>query len=196
MSTAISFESTETPPLPIHRFTVQQYHQLGESGVLTPEDRVELLEGWIVKKMNQKPANGFAVRFLNDWLNKGLSGPWIIQCQLPITTDRSEPEPDLAVVRGVHADYRDRHPAGADCELIIEVADSSVMKDRAKASIYASAGVREFWIVNLIDDQLEIYSDADAKSYRKSKVMKSNEIVDLVVGASSVSLELASLFGS
>ena len=58
MTTAISFATNETPPLPIHRFTVEQYHRLGDLGVLTPEDRVELLEGWIVRKMYQKPRHG------------------------------------------------------------------------------------------------------------------------------------------
>ena len=194
MSTVISFDSSETPPLPIHRFTVDQYHQLGESGVLTPEDRVELLEGWIVEKMNQKPAHGFAVRFLNDWLNRNLAARWLVQCQLPITTDRSEPEPDVAVVRGVHADYRKRHPGGGDCDLIIEVADTSVMKDRAKATIYASAGVREYWIVNLTESQLEIYAGSDGRVYQDSQILTANETLQCEIGNQTLRLELAELF--
>ena len=194
MSTFISFESSDAPPLPIHRFTVQQYHLLGETGVLTPEDRVELLEGWIVEKMNQKPAHGFAVRYLNNCLNSVLSGAWLVQCQLPITTDRSEPEPDLAVVRGVHTDYRERHPSGNDCELVIEVADTSVMKDRAKASIYARSGVREYWIVNLIENQLEVYSDSDGTAYKESKLFQANETIETAIGQRTIKLDLTELF--
>jgi Uma2 family endonuclease len=194
MSTAISFDSSTTPPLPIHRFTVEQYHQLGELGVLTPEDRVELLEGWIVEKMNQKPAHGFAVRLINDWLNKSIHGDWLIQCQLPITTDRSEPEPDIAVVRGQHADYRDRHPRGDDCALIIEVADTSVSKDRGKASIYAAAGVEEYWIVNLIENQLELFCDPQDGTYQTSRVLRSTETVESRVTGQPLKLDLSEMF--
>ena len=96
MSTSsISFNSSNPPPLPIHRFTVEEYHRLGELGVLQPEHRVELLEGWIVEKMNQRPAHGFVVRMLDNWLQSNVPEGWITQCQLPITLADSEPDQTL-----------------------------------------------------------------------------------------------------
>ncbi len=130
---------TTAPPLQLRKFTVEQYRRLGELGVLTPEDKVELLEGWIVEKMNQRPIHGYLVRLLSDLFMRELPPGWICQCQLPITTERSEPEPDLAILKGEHADFRLQHPQGIDCELVIEVADTSLEKDRAKAEIYRSA---------------------------------------------------------
>ena len=196
MATAISFDSTDTPPLPIHPFTVEQYHQLGELGVLTPEDRVELLEGWIVKKMNQRPAHGFVARVLSAWLQSNMSAGWLAQCQLPITTDRSEPEPDLAVVHGVHADFRGRHPSGKECALVIEVADSLVLKDRAKASIYAAGGVAEYWIVNLAENQLEKFAEAEGGVYRQTVIFKADETIAAQIGDQAISLPLREILVS
>lgn len=194
MSSAISFDAAETPPFPVHRFTVKQYQRLGELGVLTPEDHVELIEGWIVEKTNHRPAHGYVVRLLNDWLRSQLSAGWLVQSQLPITTLRSEPEPDLAILRGQHADFRDRHPAGNECRLLIEVADSSLLKERAKANIYATAGVEEYWIVNLVDHQVEMYTHSDGACYRHSIIFTRDQIIEIRVGDETLRLPLDPLF--
>ena len=196
MSTAtpISFHSTEAPPLPIRRFTVDEYHRLGELGVLSPDDRVELLEGWIFEKMNQRPVHGFVVGLLNQWLQQNLSAGWIGRCQLPITTDRSEPEPDLAVVRGEHADYRNHHPGGNDCRLLIEVADTSVQKDRAKATIYSSAGVDEYWLINLVDKQLERFASPAGLEYRETSILQPAETIEIQIDDKTLRLNLTEYF--
>lgn len=194
MSRTINFCATETPPLPIHRFSVEEYRRLGEIGVLTPDDHVELLEGWIVEKMNQRPAHGFVVGLLTQWLLSGLSAGLIGRCQLPITTDRSEPEPDLAVVRGQHADFRTRHPNGNDCVLIIEVADTTVAKDRAKASIYASAGIEEYWIVNLAENQLERFTSPASSAYQQCVILAAHETVETRIVNQTLTLPLSELF--
>lgn len=157
MASANLLDDPLAPLLPIHRFTIEQYHQMGALGVLTAEDRVELLEGLIVEKMNQRPIHGFIVGLLNEWFQQKLSPGWIVRCQLPITAHRSEPEPDLAILKGTHADFRDKHPIGSNCRLVIEVADTSLDKDRAKATIYREAGVEEYWIINVPDRSLERY---------------------------------------
>ncbi len=193
MSSAISFDSNETPRLPIHRFTVEQYHQLGTLGLLTPEDRVELLEGWIVEKMNQNPGHGFVVRLLDQWLQSKLPTGWLSQCQLPITTARSEPEPDLAVVCGVHTDFRDRHPSGDDCRLLIEVADTSLSKDRAKVSIYAAARIDEYWIVNLVDKQLEQFLQPDGSEYQQTAIFSSDDAIETQIGEATLRLALSEI---
>ncbi len=178
----------------MHRFTVAQYRRLGELGVLAPEDRVELLEGWIIEKMNHRPAHGHAVRYLSDWLGRVLPVGWLSQCQLPITTDTSEPEPDLAIIRGKHADFRDRHPYGTDCRLLIEVADTSLAKDRAKAAIYAAAGVEEYWIVNLIDKQLERFQHCNGQSYCAQTIAAVGDTIELEIEAVKHPLPLEEIF--
>lgn len=122
---------------------------LGELGVLTPEGKVELLEGWIVEKKNQRPVHGYYVGFLSQWFQNCIPEGYIMRCQLPITTERSEPAPDIAIVSGGHHDFRNSHPTGTDCRLVIEVSDATSDKDRAKAAIYQTSGVVEYWIANI-----------------------------------------------
>ncbi len=189
-----SFFSPESLPFPVRRFTVEEYHRLGEIGVLTPDDQVELLEGWIVEKMNHRPAHGFMVRILNDWFQSNIPAGWILQCQLPITLQFSEPEPDLAVIRGKHRDFQDRHPGGADCRLVIEVADSSLSRDRAKAAIYAAAEVEEYWIVNILDKTIERWSQPDHLEYEKTGAYGYGDHLKIGLDDQIIELRLDDLF--
>lgn len=159
--------STATPPLleqppeaPVYRFSVEDYHRLGETGILTPADRVELLEGWIVPKTVHNPPHDTALSLVIGQLRPLLPDGWYDRLQMPITTSESEPEPDIAIVRGSPRDYSDRHPAPAEVGLLIEVADSTLGLDRGtKARLYARAGIEEYWIVNVVDRQVEVHSD-------------------------------------
>jgi Uma2 family endonuclease len=149
------------PPLPVRRFTVEEYHRMIQTGVLGKDDDVELLEGWIVPKMARNPAHDAVVSIvLVDVLPGRIPRGWFCRAQSAITTVDSEPEPDVALVRGSTRDYLTRHPSPADMALVVEVADSSLSRDRSyKASIYASAAVPVYWIINLIDHQVEVYTD-------------------------------------
>jgi Uma2 family endonuclease len=108
-------------------------------------------------------------------LNRLLPAGWYPRLQNVVVTADSEPEPDVTVVRGTPGDYSDRHPTGADTGLIIEVADSTVYRDRRKARIFARAGVPHYWIVNLDDRQIEIYSQPSGKG--KRTVYQSRQIL-------------------
>ena len=123
--------------------SVEFYHQAGELGLLGED--IELLEGNLVKKMVKSPLHEWLVGFLFDLLADDLPSGWRVRKEGPLTLERSEPEPDLAVVRGGPADFRHAHPTTA--ELVIEVAISTVEVDRQKAAIYAAAGVKEYWVV-------------------------------------------------
>ena len=162
---------------------------MGDLGLLTPEDRVELLEGWIVRKMNQRPVHGFIIRLLNEFFMRELPDGWICQCQLPITTDRSEPEPDLAILKGAHSDFRHKHPSGSDCRLVIEIADTSIEKDRAKARIYRDAGVQEYWIINVGEKVLERFVLA-----AEPQIIQASKSVALTIGDSVLQLVLKEVF--
>ncbi len=194
MASAISLDDPLAPPLPIHRFTVEQYQRLGDLGILTPDDRVELLEGWIVRKMNQRPIHGYIVRLLNELFMRDLPAGWICQCQLPITTQNSAPEPDVAVLKGGHLDFRHKHPSGKDCRLLIEVADTSLERDLAKTSIYREAGVQEYWIIKVGEKVLERFVFADTRS-AESQIIQSSETVAIRIGDSVLELKLGEVFG-
>jgi Putative restriction endonuclease len=148
-------------PLPIRRFTVDEYHQMIQTGVLGEDDDVELLEGWIVPKMARNPAHDAVVSIvLVDVLSPRILKGWFCRGQSAITTTDSEPEPDVALVRGSACDYLARHPSPTDTALAIEVANSSLSRDRTeKARIYAAGAVPIYWIINLVDNQVEVYSD-------------------------------------
>jgi Uma2 family endonuclease len=154
-------------PLAPHRFTVEQYHEMIASGILTENDRVQLLDGVIAEMSPVGLPHRNAVQVLMRWIMKNLPDGWDLQIQQPITVGASEPEPDLAVVR--MRDYRDRHPGPADIALLIEIADSSIETDRiTKGEIYAAAGIREYWIVNLVDRCVEIHRDPVAAGSAKA----------------------------
>lgn len=181
--------------LPLHRFSVEEYHRLGELGILKPEDRVELLEGWIVEKMNHRPAHGFAVQELNDWFVKHIPSAWFCRCQLPVTLAASEPEPDLAIVWGNRAEFRSKHPGGEDCRLVIEVADTSLVRDRAKAIIYAIAGVPEFWIVNVAQSQVERLTSPGPQGYRDARTYNTLQLIEFELGSTRLAFPVQALFG-
>ncbi len=167
MSTTTSFPSPAIPPMPVHRLSVDQYHRMIETGILKPEDRIELLEGYLVPKMPRNPPHDAVISLiLNRVLAPRLPGGLFARGQSAITTAYSEPEPDVAIVRGSERDYFARHPRPADMPLVIEVSDSSLASDRAvKGRIYAAASIPVYWIVNLVDHQVEVYSDPIGSAY-------------------------------
>jgi Uma2 family endonuclease len=150
----------DVPDEPIYRLSVEQYHRMIEAGVLDEDDPVELLEGWLVKKMPKNPPHGYAKWKLAELLRGTIAGGWIVKAEDPVTATDSEPEPDLTVVRGRIDDYRTRHPGPEDTALAAEVADSSLRRDRGlKKRIYARAGIPVYWIVNLVDRRIEVYTE-------------------------------------
>jgi Uma2 family endonuclease len=175
------------PPFPVHRFTVDEYHRLIETGVLGEDDDVELLEGWVVPKMPRSPTHDAVISILiNRRLTPRLPEGWFCRGQSAITTSDSEPEPDVAIIRGSEEDYLSRHPCPTEIALAIEVAESSLQQDRVhKARIYAAAGVPVYWIVNLIDRQIEVHTDPSGPdttpAYRNRKDYKPGELVPFIL---------------
>src|SRR5262245_47769905 len=113
------------PDLWLRRFTVDEYHRMLESGVLAGGERSELLEGWIVAKMTRKPPHDTTIELVDEALRGQVPAGWRVRTQSAITTLESEPEPDLAVVRGAIRDHAARHPGPGEIALVIEVADST-----------------------------------------------------------------------
>ena len=143
----------------IWRLSIDQYHAIIQAGILTDDDSVELLEGWLVFKMPKNPPHRATTRLVRTALENILPAGWYVDSQQPITLSNSEPEPDIVVVRGDTRQYLDRHPGAGDIALIIEVSDTTLQRDRTvKKRIYAGAGISIYWIVNLVEEQVEVYS--------------------------------------
>lgn len=149
----------DVPSDPIYRLSVAQYHHMIRAGILAAEDQVELLHGWLVAKMTKSPQRCGVTRRVRKLLERLMPAGWEIGTQDPVTTEDSEPEPDLAVIRTDPGDYMDRHPGPADIAMLVEVADSSVRRDRGiKRSVYAFARIGVYWIVNIPERQVEVYT--------------------------------------
>ena len=143
----------------IWRLSIEQYHAIIQAGILTSDDSVELLEGWLVFKMPKNPPHRAITRLVRTALENILPAGWYVDSQEPITLFNSEPELDIVVVRGDTRQYLDRHPGAEDIALIIEVSDTTLQRDRTvKKRIYARAGISIHWIVNLVEEQVEVYS--------------------------------------
>jgi Uma2 family endonuclease len=134
-----------------------EYERLVSIGFFGPEERLELVGGVLVVREPQGSRHATGIRRVETVLRRVFGVGWDVRSQLPIALDdESEPEPDVTVVPGTYDDYRDAHPARP--VLIVEIADAGLAFDRTdKASLYARAGIADYWIVNLPEDVLEVY---------------------------------------
>ena len=144
------------------RFTRLEYERLVEMAVFQPDERLELIDGLLVVREPQDTPHATGVRLAVKVLRGVFGEGWIVDSQLPVALDEySEPEPDAAVIAGDPRDYRQAHPSRP--VLIVEVAESRLAFDRQhKASLYARAGIADYWVVNLVDRVLEIHRDPAA----------------------------------
>jgi Uma2 family endonuclease len=176
MSTTSATTDTPAPEFlenaGFRRFTVDEYHQMIRAGVLLDGEPVELLEGWMVKKVSHGIPHDSSMDAFEGILPTLLPADWFMRCQRAVTLDDSEPEPDYAIVRGPRNRYRNNHPTAADVGLVVEFSVSSLRIDRVgKGRIYARAGIPVYWIVNVTDKQIEVYTQptgtAAAAAYAK-----------------------------
>ncbi len=174
---------------PIFRLTVDQYHELIRSGKLTDDDPVELLEGILVFKMPKKTpqttSNGLTRRSIEAILPPG----WHYRSQEPITLEDGEPEPDGAIVRGQIEDYAAAHPTPRDVGAVVEVADTSLERDRGiKLRSYARGGISVYLIINVTERQVELFTEPDPAAqphptYRRREVLRSGNVPLMLPGA-------------
>ena len=151
------------PPGPLWPLSVEQYHQMIDAGILTEDDPVELLDGVLVRKMPKHPLHPFVTDGLREWLISVLPAGCFTKAQDPVTLPTSEPEPDISVIRGQRQAFVKRHPQAADAVLFVEVSETTLAQDRGpKKRIYARANIPQYWIINLVDRQIEVFRDPDA----------------------------------
>jgi Uma2 family endonuclease len=186
VTTQPGWDLREMPPVPVRRFTVEEYHQMIAAGVFAEDERFELLDGWIIAKPAQTPPHAMVIGLADDQLRGLLPSSWHVRIRSAITTAGSEPEPDLVIVRGAARDYVSRHPGPQDIALVVEVADSTLAEDRKfKGRLYARAGIPLYWIINLVDAQIEVYTDPTGPDatpgYRQLQTYGPDNLVPLVI---------------
>jgi Uma2 family endonuclease len=177
-----------------HWITADEFEQMGRAGIFSPDARLELLEGVIYQMSPIGSPHAACVKFLSALLNRLFNGKHIVGTQDPIRLDDfSEPQPDITLLRWRDDFYRHAHPTPADVLLVIEVADSTVESDRSyKMPLYAKAGIKEAWLVNLPDERIELYAEpADGayqikREFKRGEEAQSHGLSDLRVNAAEV----------
>ena len=150
---------------------------MGEAGIFRQGARLELIAGEIIEMSPIGSLHAACVKFLTRLLYSLFGNTLIVGVQDPVRlNDFSEPQPDISLLRWRDDDYREKHPMPADVLLLIEVADTTVIKDKTiKIPLYARAGIPEAWLVNIPEEQVEIYSDAADGDYRRAEVFARGE---------------------
>jgi Uma2 family endonuclease len=157
-----------------HRFSVQDYYRMAETGVLRPDARVELLDGKIIDMSPIGPFHGGVTDYLNEFFVAASIGRWRTRVQNSLRLDdHSEPQPDLVLAKPAGDFYRKRHPQPADVYLLIEVSDTTLETDKEnKLPAYGRAGIPEVWIVNLNELTVEIYREPNFTGYTSKTILR------------------------
>jgi len=156
--------------LSTHRFTVHDFHRMAQAGIFSEDDRVELLDGEIIEMTPIGSRHAACVARLTKILSHRLGETAIVWVQNPIRLDdRTEPQPDIAILRSRADFYKDAHPGPEDVLLLIEVADASAVVDRrVKLPLYAKAAIGEVWIVDLSEGVIQVYRQPSLQGYQTS----------------------------
>ena len=184
----------------VKRFTLSEYHRLGELGFFGPDERVELIRGEIILMPKKQTLHSVCNTNLLSILITILVERATIRGQEPIvlSTD-TEPQPDVVIAQNRADNYLSSHPEPADILLVIEISDSTLSYDqKKKLSIYAEDGISNYWIFNLVDNWLEVYSEPyqegrDKFGYRLKRIILPNESV-VIPGFPDLSLDLSGVF--
>ncbi len=156
---SVMIDSTET----LYRLTVEEYEQI--AGFLD-DDRVELIDGYLVKKMTKNPPHVIGCARALAALTRTAPAGWYCRPGEPVRLGlRNEPEPDVSLARGTVDDYSDGHPGPADVALVVEVSDTTLPKDRRRKRTYGPAGIPVYWIANLNERVVEVYTGPGPDGY-------------------------------
>lgn len=183
-------------PVPVtrHRFTVAEYERMGQVGIFSEDERVELVRGEVIKMSPIGERHASCVDFLTQLITLRLRRSAIVRVQNPVQLDDySEPQPDITVLKPRDDFYRHAHPRPEDVLLVIEVSDSTLDFDRkVKVHLYARAGIPETWVVNLPEERIEVYSDPvggeyqTVRSYVRGRRLQSHTLASLRLPVSKV----------
>ncbi|MBA3923207.1 MAG: Uma2 family endonuclease [Nostocaceae cyanobacterium] len=140
-------------------WTVAEYHQMIETGILSPDERIELIEGKIIEMSPQGPPHATTTGCVSEYLTQLLGSRVAIRIQVPVTLQpKSEPESDIALVLPPQRRYRDHHPTASEIFLVIEIADSTLVGDcEIKKKMYAKAGISDYWVIDVKNNHLFVF---------------------------------------
>jgi Uma2 family endonuclease len=179
MSTIAAISTRSSTAMPIHRITVCEYEAMVDAGIYTEEDKLELIEGMLVRKMTK--GGRHSAGYGKSWrvLDRAVPPGWHARGDTPVRIPGrdSEPEPDVSVARGVDDDYIEHAPGPADLALVVEVSDSSLARDRALAFTYIGGGIPAYWLLDLQARRLEVYTTDPATP----EIIGEDGHVDLVI---------------
>jgi Uma2 family endonuclease len=158
-------------------FTVDEYYRMAQTGILSPSDRLELIQGEIVTMSPISPRHASIVSRLNHLFQPRVGDRAIVSTQSPLRLDAvSEPEPDFMLLHPREDFYAEAHPWPADVVLLIEVADSSLAYDRdVKSGLYAAAGIGEFWLIDLVTERIVVHRQPAADCFRQMRIFLPGE---------------------
>ncbi|MGI8639585.1 MAG: Uma2 family endonuclease [Pyrinomonadaceae bacterium] len=178
------------------RFSVEDFRKMTEAGILPEESGWEIIDGKIIDKIKISSRNAGAVRRLNKVLANLVGNQTLISIRNPIhIDDYNEPEPDIALLKRRSDFYRKGHPLPQDVLLLIEVSDSTIEYDREiKKVIYAEAEIVEFWLVNLQDNTVEVYSQPKNGNYRLARILESGETIE-ATAVENLKLQIDEILG-
>ncbi len=178
MTTVVELEKT-SKVVP-KRFRVEDFRRMTEVGILLEDNSWEIIDGYLIDKMSTGSKHASTVKRLDEILRDQLGKSVNISAQDPIHLDDfNEPLPDIAILKRRNDFYAENHPTPQDVLLLIEVSDSTVEYDRKyKKTLYAEAGIVEFWIVNLPDETVECYSSLKNGTYRLARISEKGETVE------------------
>ena len=172
---------------PPFRMSVDQYEKLVDSGIFTKRDKVQLINGILVAKVTKNPPHSVADQLCRKALERVIPAGWHLRSDSPVRLPPDgEPEPDHCVVRGAERDYSRRHPGPQDVGLLVEIADSSLAADRQLADTYAASRIPVYWIVNLVDRQIEVFTDPNSDGYGRARVYQPGDDVPVVLDGTEV----------
>jgi Uma2 family endonuclease len=187
--------STITPTMPVmtpavpsplrpRRITVDEYERIILSGALKDPDGVELVDGFMVDKMAKSPQHGYSTRKALDGLVPIIGPGWTWRSEQPLRIpDYDEPEPDVVIVKGSTEDYAYRIPIPQDVGLLIEVSLTTLAYDRGeKRAHYARVGIPVYWIINLVEGQVEVYADPGPDGYAPVTIYRPGQHVPVLLG--------------
>lgn len=162
--------------------SVKEYDRMIEHGILTSEDKVELLNGVIIKKMAKGKRHALLNDAFADLLKEKLGTKAYVRSQNPVVLDDfSEPEPDIALVKPPRTKYLEKHPNAEDILLIVEISDSTLGRDRfAKGLAYAKAGISQYLVFNVQDETIEDYRQPNADGYQFKNTLHKGDLLTLV----------------
>jgi Uma2 family endonuclease len=176
-------------------WTVDEYHQMIETGILDEDDRVELLEGEIIEMSPQIPLHAATTHSASDYLRNLLAGRVAIRIQSPITLrPNSEPEPDIAIVSIDPGRYFDHHPTPDEIFLVVEVANTTLRKDRGqKVRVYAHANIPEYWILDVYERRVYVFRNPGNEGYQEEIILNESAIFSMVAFP-EISVSVGELF--